>query len=109
MTCGIVRSVYLYCEDKIEIEHVYVYTESVDDFSAQIRMDNRFKAVADNTYLHIKIISLDGDMVYDEKKLIVETEMYKSVISFLRSYGILTATVNRSYIGSVWKFRSRRK
>ena len=79
VTCGIVRSVYLYCDDKTELDHIYVYTNNIDEYSAQVKMEIRFKAVGENTWLHMEIYDPDAGKVYEDRKLIVEQDMYKTV------------------------------
>lgn len=79
VTCGIVRSVYLYCEDETELDSVYVYTDSIDAYSAQIKMDIRYKQTAEDTWMQVTIQDPQGKEVFRDKKLIVESQMYKSV------------------------------
>lgn len=79
VTCGIVRDVYLYCDDLTELEDAYIYTEDIDAYSAQLKMEFRFRAVGHGTWLHMEILDPDGARVYDGRKRIVEKRMYQSV------------------------------
>jgi beta-mannosidase len=43
VTSGIFRDVYLECSNGIDVENVYIYTENVDSFGAQIYTEMNFK------------------------------------------------------------------
>lgn len=79
VTCGIVKGVYLYADSRTEIDNIYVATESIDEYSAQVRLDVNFKAVGEDTWLRTVITAPDGRVVFEDKKLIVEKSMYKFV------------------------------
>ncbi len=79
VTCGIVRDVYLYCDDPTELEDAYIYTDSIDAYSAQLKMEFRFRAVGRHAWLRMVITDPDGCMVYSDSKRIVEKRMYQTV------------------------------
>ncbi len=79
ITFGIIRSVYLYTDSSTEIDNIYVYTDNVDKYSAQIRLNTYFKTADNDSWLHTVITAPNGTTVYEDKKLIVEREMYKFI------------------------------
>lgn len=79
VTCGIIRNVYLYRESQTEIKDVYVHTDSIDPFSAQVKIDVNFQSISKTSFLRTQIISPEGDCVFADEKLIAEPQIYKSV------------------------------
>jgi len=79
VTCGIIKGVYLYADSCTEIDNLYIYTDSVDDYSAQVRLDVNFKSVGEDTWLHTVITGPDQKIVFENKKLIVEKNMYQFI------------------------------
>lgn len=79
VTCGIIRNVYLYTEDKTEIRDVYVHTDSIDAFGAQVKIDVNFQSISKTSFLRTRIVSPDGVCVFEDEKLIAEPQIYKSV------------------------------
>lgn len=79
VTCGIIRNVYLYAEEETELRDVYIHTDSIDSFSAQVKINVTFQSISRKSFLRTRIISPDGACVYEDEKLIAEQQMYKSV------------------------------
>lgn len=63
VTCGIFRDVYLAYENGIDVESVYVYTDSVDDFGAQIAAELNFSHVGDGALATVEVLAPTGECV----------------------------------------------
>lgn len=63
VTCGIFRSVYLKYEDDMFIDNIYVATQSVDSFGAQIYTELSVKNHNIGDTVKIEILSPDGEPV----------------------------------------------
>lgn len=63
VTSGIYRDVYLEYANGIDVEDVYVYTESIDAFSAQIVTTLRFKEFTSPAMATVEILSPTGEVV----------------------------------------------
>ena len=62
VTCGIHKSVYLAYDNGADIDSVYVYTENIDSFSAQICTEFYFKNYEAGAIANVQIIAPDGSV-----------------------------------------------
>ena len=62
VTCGIHKPVYLAYDNGADIEGVYVYTENIDTFSAQICTELSFKNYGTGALAQVEIIAPDGSV-----------------------------------------------
>lgn len=60
VTMGIYRPVYLEYANGIDIDSVYVYTENIDDYSAQLYLGMYFKNYSDGGIAKVDILDPDG-------------------------------------------------
>ena len=63
VTAGIYKPVYIAYDNGIDIESVYVYTDNVDKYSAQIVAEMCFENIEDRQMATVEIISPDGECV----------------------------------------------
>lgn len=63
VTMGIYRPVYLEYPNGIDIDSVYIYTENIDDYSAQLYLGMYFKNYAEGGVATVDIIDPDGARV----------------------------------------------
>lgn len=63
VTCGIHRPVYIEYGNDFKVESAYIYTESIDKYSAQLYLDIEFENYEKGSLLNIEIISPDGQKV----------------------------------------------
>ena len=67
VTCGIFKPAYIEFDKGICADAVYVVTESIDEYSAQISCDVSFKSYCDGGNIKVEIISPDGKLAaHDE-------------------------------------------
>ncbi len=67
VTCGIFKPAYIEFDKGVCADSVYVVTESIDEYSAQISCDVSFKSYCDGGYAKIEIYSPDGKLAaHDE-------------------------------------------
>ena len=81
VTCGIFRSVYLRYENDMYIDNVYVATQSIDSFGAQIYTELSLKNYDIGGLVKIEIISPDD-------KVLIETELYSRESKVVRRFDI---------------------
>lgn len=63
VTCGIYRPVYIEYGNSLKVESVYVYTESIDEYSAQIYTQLEFENYNNGETVNIDVLSPNGDRV----------------------------------------------
>ena len=67
VTCGIFKDAYIEFDKGVCADNIYVVTESIDEYSAQISADIAFKSYEYGGYAKIDIFSPDGKIVaHDE-------------------------------------------
>lgn len=81
VTCGIYRPVYLEYGNGVDVEDVYIYTESVDGYSAQLYVEMNFKNFEKGSIAHVEILSPDGAVA-------AHTDFYANVKTFVRYFDI---------------------
>ena len=81
VTCGIYRPVYLLYENGIDIEDVYIYTDHLDRFGAQICTEINFTDFEQGGLANVQILSPDGEPV-------VETSYYVNGPQMIRRFDI---------------------
>lgn len=68
LTCGI-GDAYLYIKNQgIEVESAYVYTSSIDEYSATVGIDLSLEKYMDGEIIDIEIYDADGDLVVKKNK-----------------------------------------
>lgn len=75
VTCGIWRDVYLDLNTDFDINHTYIYTESIDTTTAQIVVECEFKNFENGGFAEMEIVSPDGETVY--KNRVFSKEEYR--------------------------------
>lgn len=63
VTCGIYRPVYIVCHEKMELEHVYVYTDNIDTYSAQIKITEHFCGFESGALVKTEVINPQGEVI----------------------------------------------
>lgn len=81
VTMGIYRPVYLSYPNGIDVEGVYVYTERIDDFGAQIYTEISFKNYSESALAAVEILSPSGEVVG-------ESRFYADRATYVRRFDI---------------------
>ena len=81
VTCGIYRDVYLEYDNGIDVKDVFVCTDSIDRFSAQLYAEIEFKNIGKGDVAAVEILSPDGDTV-------VSTSFFADLPKFVRRFDI---------------------
>lgn len=63
VTCGIYRKVYIEYGNDLCCDSVYIYTESIDSYSAQLYLEMEFKNYLSGGRADVEILSPDGEAV----------------------------------------------
>jgi len=79
VTCGIWKAVQLCMPEKAQVESVYVYTRSLDDFGAQIGIDMELNVQGEGAYVNMKISDPNGLVIFKKHRLAVENTMLENV------------------------------
>lgn len=93
VSCGIWRPVYLAYDNGIDVEDVYVYTEHLDAFSAQIYTEINFTRYETGAVAQIEILDPDGASVAssaffaDCPKMIRRFDLAEPRLWFPNGYG----------------------
>ena len=74
VTCGIYRPVYLVFHNKMELEHVYVFTDQVDACSAQIKIIEHFRGFENGTWVTTEVLDPLGEVIHCNKSWCQEEE-----------------------------------
>ena len=82
VTCGIYRPVYLEYENGIDVENIYIATENIDSFSAQIYTEINFKNFEKGEIAHVEILDPNNAVV-------VSTDFYANLRNFVRRFDIV--------------------
>lgn len=81
VTCGIFRPVYLAYANGIDVENVYIYTEHLDAYGAQLHVEMNFLHWEHGGMTHAEILDPDG-------KCIAETDFYTDLPHMIRRFDI---------------------
>ena len=81
VTAGIFRDVYLEYANGIDVDNVYVYTEALDSFGAQIAVQMNFKHTEVGSLATVEILSPEGACV-------ASTRFYADRPQFVRRFDI---------------------
>ena len=93
VTCGIYRPVYLVFENGMDIDNVYVFTASIDEYGAQIKVAESFKNFESGGLIQTNIIDPQGKMICsqehycEEKENILYFDIEHPQLWFPRPYG----------------------
>lgn len=63
VTCGVYRPVYIRYGSDMYVDSVYVVTENIDEFSAQICVEMEFANFKEGGLVNVAVVSPDGDVV----------------------------------------------
>lgn len=74
VTCGIYRPVYLVFHNKMELEHVYVFTDQVDAYSTQIKIIEHFRGFENGTLVTTEVLDPLGEVIHCNKSWCQEEE-----------------------------------
>lgn len=83
VTAGIYRPVYLSYPNGIDVESVYVFTESIDGYSAGIFTELSFRDFGTGAICRVEILDPDGTLAAD-------TEFYADREHFVRRFDIVS-------------------
>lgn len=93
VTCGIHKPVYLKYADDMYIENVYVNTQSIDDFGAQIYTELTFENYEQGGLVKIEILSPEGkrvagaDIYSRESKIVRRFDIKNPELWYPHGYG----------------------
>ncbi len=93
VSCGIFRPVYLAYANGIDVENVYIYTENLDRFGAQIYTEINFSHYEKGSVAHVEILSPDGtraasaDFYADREKMIRRFDIVSPQLWYPNGYG----------------------
>lgn len=74
VTCGIYRPVYIWFHDKMELEHVYVFTDNIDAYSAQIKITEHFRGYETGALVKTEVLDPEGEVVQRNESWCKEEE-----------------------------------
>lgn len=74
VTCGIYRPVYIVFHDKMELERVYVFTDNIDSYSAQIKITEHFRGFETGSLVKTEVINPQGEVVHCNESWCQEEE-----------------------------------
>ena len=74
VTCGIFRSVYVVFEDSMALENVYVITNSIDTYSAQIKVKETFLNYAEGAVVKTEVLNPQEQVVCSKLQYCQEQE-----------------------------------
>ncbi len=85
VTMGIWKPVYLESRTKDNFENVYIYTDNINPYTAQIGIKAEFSDISGDSWAEFSILDPNGKEVYKRKRKIIATEKgsEETVISFL--------------------------
>lgn len=93
VTCGIYRPVYVEFEDHMALEDVYVYTNNIDSYGAQIKVVQNFKNYTEGNLIRTEICDCDGNLVQRtenycaEKQSVLYFDIENPKLWYPRPYG----------------------
>ena len=79
VTFGIYRDCALIIPETAEIESVYLYTKSVDAYSAQIGLQLRTTLHGEGAYVKYQILSPDGKTVFEKTRWVEESFVFEKI------------------------------
>lgn len=74
VTCGIYRPVYIVYHEKMELEHVYVFTDNIDGYSTQIKITEHFRSFENGALVKTEVINPQGEIVHCNESWCQEEE-----------------------------------
>lgn len=75
VTCGIFKDVYIEFEDKLAVDNIYIYTESISGNIPQICFEAEFKNFAKGDTVDLEIISPEGEIIHSHRYFVMEKEL----------------------------------
>lgn len=79
LTCGISRPVYLEFDDEFRIDNVYVYTDTVDEYGAVVRVSGQAANYDPGSMVNIAITAPDGSEIYKKKEYITTRDFDETI------------------------------
>jgi beta-mannosidase len=77
---GIWKNVDLAFRCANEIDNIYVFTQDINPYSAQIKLEVAFKDFEDRgDSVHIEIVSPDGQTVFEKDRVIIKDSLYEYI------------------------------
>ena len=67
VTCGIYRPVYIKYGNDMHVDSVYIVTENIDEYSAQIRAEIDLNNCENGGTMQIEVIAPDGEVIANER------------------------------------------
>lgn len=74
VTYGIYRPVYIVFHEAMEMEHVYVFTNSIDRYSAQIKVTENFRGYETGGLVKTEVLSPQGEVLHTNDTWVQEEE-----------------------------------
>ena len=74
VTCGIYRPVYILFHDKTELEHVYVFADNIDAYSAQIKITEHFRGYEAGALIKTEVLNPEGEVIQRNESWCQEEE-----------------------------------
>ncbi len=79
VTCGIFLPVYFEVGDDFNVDNVYIYTQSIDDFGAGIKLRVNFKNHTKTGVVNIEILDPDNNVVHSNTQFVSEPAITKII------------------------------
>lgn len=80
VTCGIFRPVYLVFDNQFEVDNIYIFTETIDNYGAYIRILGNTVNYDQGQDVTVKIISPKGNIIY-EKREFINSEYFEECVN----------------------------
>lgn len=93
VTCGIYRPVYLVFHNKMELEDVYVITDQVDAYSAQIKIKEHFRGFETGGLVKTEVLDPQGTVIHcneswcQEEESVLYCDVKKPQLWYPHTYG----------------------
>ena len=80
VTMGIWKKVRLAFRQANEIDNIYAFTQDINPYSAQIKLEIAFRDFEDRgDRVHIEIVSPDGQTVFEKDRVIIKDSLYEYI------------------------------
>ena len=93
VTCGIFRPVYLVFENTMSLEDVYIFTNNLDTYSAQMKVSERFRNFEAGSAVKTEVLDPQGNVIHcvvhycEEKESILYFDIEEPRLWYPRPYG----------------------
>lgn len=93
VTCGIYRAAYITFEEDMDLENVYVFTNNIDSYSAQVKVTEHFKRFEQGGLVKTEIVDPAGAVIAcqehycEEEQSILYFDIEEPKLWYPRPYG----------------------